>query len=297
MKKILALFLLFPSLAFGQAISNPYAATLNLPGGGTDVTNYLTLEVPTNAAGHKTWVLPNSYGTANYFLQTDGSGNLTWAAGSGGTVTSIGVTVPSFLSVSPATITTSGTFTITLATKSANLVFAGPTSGGAATPTFRSLVAGDLPGGSITNTVTNSDGTLTISPTSGAVVASLALSHANSWTGAQTFGMHNYTETTPTALAANTNNYAIETTNSMVYLTASSAVNLTGIAAGTDGQTYFLINNGTHAITLTDRDAGSSASNQFLFFSGNKILEPNAIIMIIYDGTSATKGWRCITPN
>lgn len=33
--------------------------------------------------------------------------------------------------------------------------------------------------------VSNSDGTLTISPTSGAVVASLALSHANTWTGVQ----------------------------------------------------------------------------------------------------------------
>lgn len=34
--------------------------------------------------------------------------------------------------------------------------------------------------------VSNSDGTLTISPTSGAVVASLALGHANTWTAAQT---------------------------------------------------------------------------------------------------------------
>jgi hypothetical protein len=39
--------------------------------------------------------------------------------------------------------------------------------------------------------VTNSDGTLTISPTTGAAVASLALGHANTWTGAQTFGAVN----------------------------------------------------------------------------------------------------------
>jgi hypothetical protein len=37
------------------------------------------------------------------------------------------------------------------------------------------------------NTVSNSDGTLTISPNSGAVVASLALGHANTWTATQTF--------------------------------------------------------------------------------------------------------------
>ncbi len=35
--------------------------------------------------------------------------------------------------------------------------------------------------------VSNSDGTLTISPATGAVVASLALGHANTWTGQQTF--------------------------------------------------------------------------------------------------------------
>lgn len=35
--------------------------------------------------------------------------------------------------------------------------------------------------------VSNSDGTLTVSPTTGSVVASIALSHANTWTGQQTF--------------------------------------------------------------------------------------------------------------
>jgi hypothetical protein len=36
--------------------------------------------------------------------------------------------------------------------------------------------------------ITNSDGTLTISPTTGAVVASIALGYANTWTATQTFG-------------------------------------------------------------------------------------------------------------
>lgn len=41
-------------------------------------------------------------------------------------------------------------------------------------------------GAGAVSSVSNSDGTLTISPTTGAVVASLALSHANTWTGVQT---------------------------------------------------------------------------------------------------------------
>lgn len=62
-----------------------------------------------------------------------------------GTVTSVNVTAPSFLSVSGAPITGAGTIAISLANQSANQIFAGPGSGGAAAPTFRSLVAADIP--------------------------------------------------------------------------------------------------------------------------------------------------------
>lgn len=47
------------------------------------------------------------------------------------------------------------------------------------------------------SSVSNTDGTLTINPTTGAVVASLALGHANTWTGAQTFGDALLIATTP----------------------------------------------------------------------------------------------------
>jgi hypothetical protein len=40
----------------------------------------------------------------------------------------------------------------------------------------------------LVTSVSNSDGTLTISPTTGAVIASLNLSHANTWLATQTFG-------------------------------------------------------------------------------------------------------------
>ena len=67
-------------------------------------------------------------------------------AQSGGTVTSVGLNLPSSVfAVSGTPVTTSGTLTGTLQTQSANTVFAGPSSGAAATPTFRSLVTADLP--------------------------------------------------------------------------------------------------------------------------------------------------------
>jgi hypothetical protein len=69
------------------------------------------------------------------------------SAGSG-SVTSVALaddsTTPIY-SIGGSPVTTAGTLTLTLNTQAANLVFAGPASGSAAEPTFRSLVAGDLP--------------------------------------------------------------------------------------------------------------------------------------------------------
>ena len=80
-----------------------------------------------------------------------------------GTVTSVGMTVPSILSVTPSTITTSGSFALSLTTESANQIFAGPSSGSAATPTFRALTTADIPALPYgTGTVTSVSGTGTV---------------------------------------------------------------------------------------------------------------------------------------
>jgi len=62
-----------------------------------------------------------------------------------GTVTSVGLSLPNIFSVSGSPVTSSGTLSATLATQSANAVFAGPATGSAAGPTFRALVAADIP--------------------------------------------------------------------------------------------------------------------------------------------------------
>jgi len=65
--------------------------------------------------------------------------------GAGGTVTSVGLSLPALFTVTGSPVTTSGTLTATLAAQSANLVWAGPATDTAAAPTFRSLVAEDIP--------------------------------------------------------------------------------------------------------------------------------------------------------
>ena len=93
-------------------------------------------------------------GTTSQVLTVVG-GVPAWAAAGGGTVTSVALTVPSFLSVSGSPITSSGTLAVTLTTETAATVFAGPLTGGAATPTFRALAGTDLP--AITQTTAGVD--------------------------------------------------------------------------------------------------------------------------------------------
>jgi hypothetical protein len=97
-------------------------------------------------SGANTWS-PVTIGTNLTF-----SGGTLSATGGGGsgTVTSVGLSLPAIFSVSGSPVTTSGTITATLANQNANLVFAGPNTGAASAPTFRSLVAADLPNTAVT---------------------------------------------------------------------------------------------------------------------------------------------------
>lgn len=62
-----------------------------------------------------------------------------------GTVNSVALTMPSGFAVAGSPVTNAGTLAVTRATQGANLIEAGPASGAAAVPTYRALVAADLP--------------------------------------------------------------------------------------------------------------------------------------------------------
>jgi len=130
----------------------------------------------------------NSPGSSGQILTSTGSG-VAWATISGtGTVTSVAFAgdgvVLSSTPTSP--VTSSGTLSATLLSQNANAVLAGPTSGSAAAPTFRSLVVADLPSGIPNSYLSNSslsvagDGTvLSSTPVSIALGSSGALSLLN----------------------------------------------------------------------------------------------------------------------
>lgn len=90
-------------------------------------------------------------------------------SGGSGTVTSVGLTLPSQFTVTGSPVTTSGTLAGAWQNQAANTVLAGPTTGGAAAPTFRSLVAADITagGGALGSGTTNRTAVWTASNTLG----------------------------------------------------------------------------------------------------------------------------------
>ena len=144
-------------------------------------------------------------------LQMDAAGNMTGTgsscggSGGSGTVTNFTAgTLSPLFTTSVATSTTTPALTFALSNAAANTLF-GNFTGTSAGPTFGAVPScsgasnaltwtsgtgfgcNTISGGGAVSSVSNSDGTLTISPTTGAVVASLALSHANIWSALQTF--------------------------------------------------------------------------------------------------------------
>lgn len=127
----------------------------------------------------KTDVTPNrlyrSTGTTAGALAEIGSAGVTGS----GTVTSVALSAPSFLSVSGSPVTTAGTLTLTLASQPANHVLAGATSGGSATPSFRALVAADIPAiaiSGVTGLQSALDGKANVGSAGTGTVTSVALS-------------------------------------------------------------------------------------------------------------------------
>lgn len=101
--------------------------------------------------GPATVIQPTTPGDCVRIDPTNGGGYLSDAGapcgsgGGGGTVSSVGLALPNIFTVTNSPVTSTGTLTGTLATQTANTIFAGPTSGGAATPGFRALAASDIP--------------------------------------------------------------------------------------------------------------------------------------------------------
>ena len=128
---------LTPSTATAGVVT--LAGTLAIANGGTGLT-----ATPTNGQldiGNGTGFTRTTLtaGTGISIANTSGAITL---ANTG--VTSVGLALPSFITVTGSPVTTTGTLTGTLASQTANTVFIAP-NGSAGAPTFRALAYADLP--------------------------------------------------------------------------------------------------------------------------------------------------------
>lgn len=129
-----------------------------------------------------------------YVLTSDATGIGTWKAATGGSGTVTTVSVASANGFAGIVATATTTPAITLTTTVTSNVLKGNGTAIVAATAGTDYLAPTGSGAALTGiplTVSNSDGTLTVSPTTGSVVASLALSHANTWTGQQIFNTSN----------------------------------------------------------------------------------------------------------
>lgn len=202
-----------------------------------------------------------------------------------GSVSSVGLSLPSIMTVSGSPVTTSGTLTGTLTTQAVNAIFAGPSSGAAAAPTFRSLTTADIPALSyvtsvaatvpsflsITGSPITSSGTLAIS------YSGTALPIANGGTG-QTTASAAFNALSPvtttgdliigngtnsaTRLAIGANNYVL-TSNGTTATWAAATGGVTQIVAGTNVTISPV--GGTGVVTINSSGGGGSAYSRTTF--------------------------------
>jgi len=239
--------------------------TLDVDNGGTGQTSYTDGQLLIgNTTGN---TLTKTTLTAGSGIAiTNGSGSISIAATNSGTVTAVTGTSPVASSggATPA-ISLSANYGDTLnpyASKTANYVLAAP-NGTAGVPTFRAIVAADIPtlNQNTTGTASNVTGTVAIANGgSGQTTAQLAM---NAFAGAVTSG--SYLRGNGTNVVMSTIQAAdVPTLNQNTTGTASNVTGTVAIANGGTGQT-------TQQAALTAL-SGTQASGQYLRSNGTNTL-------------------------
>jgi hypothetical protein len=143
--------------------TDPATMTVGTATSATNVAGGTANQIPyQTGAGATSFVVAPT--VANTYLEWSGSA-FQWSANPLGSVTSVGLALPAEFTISNSPVTSSGTLTGAWANATANYVFAGPTTGSPGTPSFRALVAADVP--TLNQNTTGSAASLSISGQTG----------------------------------------------------------------------------------------------------------------------------------
>lgn len=220
-------------------------------------------------AGSWDLTLPTSAGSAGQVLQTDGAGVTSWAsAGGSGTVTSVAMTVPAFLSVSGSPITSSGTLAVSLSGTALPVINGGT---GAVSLTSNELVVAN--GTSALSTISN--------PGAGRVLVSNT-GAAPSFSSTPTLGVAGVTQGSLN-IAGSTSG-----TVSVLVQNAAGTYNFNlPTAAGISGQPLLSGGGGATAMSFGVLGIGAGGTGQTTANAGFNALSPMTTAGdIIYGGAS-----------
>lgn len=227
-------------------IASQNASNVSITGG--NISGITDLAIADGGTGASTAsaarinLLPSIATNAGKVLAVNGTASdVEWIAvtGGGGSVTSVALAMPSIFTVSGSPVTTSGTLTATLNSQAANTFLAAP-NGVSGTPTFRTIVAADIPtlNQNTTGTASNVTGTVAIANGgTGATTASAALTNLGAYPSSNPNG---YTSNTGTVTSVAISGGTTGLTTSGGPITTSGTVTLAGtlaIANGGTGQT------------------------------------------------------------
>lgn len=152
------------------------------------------------------------------------------------------------------------------------------TSGSAITSIsdVRTLFQNGGGGGGAVSSVSNSDGSLTVSPTTGAVVASLSTGHANTWTAKQAFNGGNFFTGGITAVSGSPYTVSATDENKIITQSYGSASTINLPAATTSGFGAGAIFNfavlGTGAATITPTTSTINGASTLVLTQGESAI-------------------------
>lgn len=202
--------------------------------------------------------------------------------------------------------TANNTNALTLATVNSNV---GSFTNASITVNAKGLITAASNGSAgAVSSVSNADGTLTISPTTGAVVASLALSHANTWTGAQTFGADLLIATSPkiTTNIHDTNGNAIigltATTSATTFVQIANSAGGAPLVTTSSGSVPLILSGGRGVFQITGDGTSSASEALQLNIPGGSAatlstLGTNQDLVITPNGTGQIKFGKNASPN
>lgn len=189
---------------------------------------------------------------------------------------SVGVAVPSFMSVSGSPLTSSGTITLSFGNQSGRVVLAAPANGSSGAPTFRALVSADISDLSAGSGTVNSVSVVTANGVSGTVATATTTPAITITLGAITpTTVNGLTITTTTGTLTITNGKTLSVSNTLTF----TGTDASSVAFGTGGTVVYTSNTlAVHAATTSAQLAGiisdETGSGSLVFATSPTLVTP-----------------------